>query len=236
MRQIHLWWSKRLVERFWLAVVRNDGQTDVLATPCGSEAGIPTWRRRLILHVKPGDMVFHFDVGQQAIVAWSPARGRVRDCAMTWDVPTPGPAPAHETARTLPTWSMALGTKTALNAIVPLDAIARGQRALFPVLRTLEDEVGEPLYYPFTMSGAAATSLLVGHVFKLPAVFVEQFAPLANAARNQTWFRPPRATSSAMGRVPASVDRPGTERPREAAERHHPGAVPAGTLALSERD
>ncbi len=221
MEHIHRWWEQRQVERFWLGIVRKHHDADVLATPSESDLGIPAWRRRLIMYIKPGDVVFHFDPVQQAIVAWSVSRGRVKDCTMPWAGTTAGAAPAQDATRMLATWSMPLDSRVALDEVVPLDAIARTQRELFPSLRALEDDVGEPLYYPFAIDGSARTKLLAGYVFKLPSVFVEGFDALVTAAGKQAWFT---TAGAAVAGATVRAPRPAPMAPRTAPVGAHASA------------
>jgi hypothetical protein len=72
-------------------------------------------------------------------------------------------------------------------------------------LRALEDEVGDPLYYPFEMGNREATRPLPGYVFKLPAVFVRAFPELASAAARVA--RPPAAVERSPFLVAAPASR-----------------------------
>jgi hypothetical protein len=90
-------------------------------------------------------------------------------------------------------WVIELERATALDNNVPFDQIARIQSEQFPALRAFEDEVGGPLDYPFAIGDPSETRLLAGHVFKLPALFVEWFPPLARVAAGMKWAAVARA-------------------------------------------
>ena len=214
MDGINAWWKGIPGERFWLGIAARDDKGEVLAAPCGAGRNTYCSEHRLITHVRDGDAVFHFDDAQQCIVAWSTSRGRVQKTRRIWTWRGEGLAPEEDAPRPLPGWTIGLERPTPLDRVVHLDQIARTQWALVPELRAFEDEVGEPLYYPFAMGSPYGTRLLSGYVFKLPALFVESVPSLAQVAKDMTWYAPARA-----------ADGPGTGAARVAAPRA-PWTVP----------
>jgi hypothetical protein len=184
MKNVNTWWEGMVGERFWLGIARRDGKSEVLAAPCGFGR---SWTRPQITHVKDGDVVFHYDEARRAIVAWSTVRGRARKRRLDWSGREQGQDPEGAMSRLLPSWTIGLEGSTPLDNVVPLDEISRIQWDLFPELRAFEDKVGVPLYYPFAMGNPSDTHLLPGYVFKLPALFVEQFPALARVAEQVRW-------------------------------------------------
>jgi hypothetical protein len=71
---------------------------------------------------------------------------------------------------------------TPLPRTLSLEEIAERQGGLVDELMALEEEVGDPLYYPFEIGTPNATRPLPGYLFKLPALFVASFPQLANSA------------------------------------------------------
>jgi hypothetical protein len=187
MVNVNTWWEGMVGERFWLGIARRDGKSEVLAAPCGFGRSAPGWTRPQITHVKDGDVVFHYDEARQAIVARSIARGRARKRRLDWSGRERGQDPEGAPPRMLPSWTIGLEGSTPLDNVVPLDEIARIQWDLFPALREFEDEVGEPIYYPFAMGSPSDTHLLPGFVFKLPALFVERVPALVRASEQVRW-------------------------------------------------
>ncbi|MEO5616242.1 MAG: hypothetical protein ABIS67_00580 [Candidatus Eisenbacteria bacterium] len=182
---VNTWWEGMSDERFWLDVTDRDGRDELLAAPRGEGKDSHSWMHQLITHIKGGDIVFHYDASQRAIVAISLACGRVEKQQLWW--PVVGETDGEAVTRMLrPSWTLALSQPSELNTIVPLDEIAGTQWDIFPALRALEDEVGDPLYYPFEMGNRAATRPLSGFVFKLPAVAVRAVPALARAAERAT--------------------------------------------------
>src|SRR4029079_10597004 len=139
------------------------------------------WTRLLIKHVRGGDVVVHYDAVKAGIVAASVCHGRVENRQLSW--PAAGSNVQESSVRS---WSIGLRSSTSLDEVVPLSQIARTQWSLYPALRALEDEVGDPLYYPFEMGNQLATRPLSGYVLKLPAILVDGIPGLATAAARCT--------------------------------------------------
>jgi hypothetical protein len=188
---IHAWWKARAGERFWLGVPGRDEGREVLATSRAPGCDGPRAREPLVAHVRDGDAVLHYDEERQAIVAWSIAKGRVRKRNLYWSDGARGPNPDCAEPYLRPSWAIGLAGSTMLEQPVPIEHIARVQWDLFPALRALEDEVGEPLYYPFSMGSRAESKLVSGGVFKLPALFVESFDGLAEVSQYVAWAAHP---------------------------------------------
>jgi len=175
-------------ERFWLGRIGDD-TGNALAAPC-------RLKHSLITHVKPGDVVFLYDDALQAIVASSTARGRPRSTRLLWPVSSEGTRPDSTMPRLLASWVIELESATGLDTNVTFDEIARVQSEQFASLRAFEEQVGGPLDYPFAVESPSDTRLLAGHAFKLPALFVEWFPPLARVAARMKWSAVARARSS----------------------------------------
>lgn len=82
--QIHTWWVKRPGEIFWLEVT---GRPDIgvnLKAPQANEHGADFWSYSLLKYVCPGDVIFHYDRTQQAIIARSTASGELWIDNITW--------------------------------------------------------------------------------------------------------------------------------------------------------
>jgi len=216
MHTVNCWWADRPNERFWLVVARPDEMKDVLVAPEESPNDIASWVSQLPAYMPRRDVVFQYDAEIHAINAWSRARGPASRQESGWS--TSGKAQRHGRSRRA-SWLIKMHGWRLLHTPVTIDEIARVQWNLFPALRTLEDQVGDPLYYPFALGHPTETHPLPGKVFKLPAMFVEQFAPLAAVARETRTSAEP---SEAAGRVSSwwsalddfLADKPKTARAR----------------------
>ncbi|HET9328370.1 MAG TPA: hypothetical protein VFQ05_16510 [Candidatus Eisenbacteria bacterium] len=172
MNTVNNWWANMPNERFWLVVARPDEMKDVLVIPEESSQDVAAWVNQLPAYIPRRDVVFQYDSESRGIVAWSRARGPgARQ--------EPGRSNGHSHRAS---WLVKVHGWRLLHTPVSIDEIAREQYDFFPALRTLEEEVGDPLYYPFAMGSPTETHPLPGKLFKLPAMFVEQFSPLTAVA------------------------------------------------------
>jgi len=202
---IHAWWEHRPAERYWLDVTLRADRDKFLAAPRGEGANASRWTHRLITYVRGGDVIFHYDATQNGIVAASVSHGRVSKRQLFWPMPA---GSEGEEVRKLRSWRIGLRQSTVLDAVVSPGEIARIQWNLFPALRSLEDEVGDPLYYPFEMGDRQDTRPLPGYVLKLPAILVHAIPGLASAAAR--WSPSPEVidpASLAVSRVRAADER-----------------------------
>src|SRR5688500_7091119 len=82
--RLHTWWDKKPNEIFWLEVT---GRSDIgvnLKAHQANEHGADFWGYSLLKYVNQGDVVFHYDRTQQAIVALSIATGEFWIDNITW--------------------------------------------------------------------------------------------------------------------------------------------------------
>lgn len=177
MNSVHKWWEKRPEECFWLGVT-TAAIPNALAAPRVDGQRLRCELPSLISHIRAGDVVFHYDKELQAITGRSVAAGAVRRSGSVWSRP-PVPWGAPEAPpEWVPSLVLPLGPTITFEPAVTLAEIARAQWTLFPVLRDFEDQVGEPLYYPFAIDGPERAHLQSGHVFKLPRAFVDAIPAL----------------------------------------------------------
>jgi hypothetical protein len=217
VNNVNSWWSGLPQERFWLTVAPEEGTHDVLVVPEGSRTGPASWVNMLPACLAERDVLFHFDPEVQAITSWSRAKGPGARKEPGW---TLGGGVDRESRARRSRWMVGLRGRKALESPVPIEEVARVQWDLFPALRALEEKYGDPLYYPFAMGSPDETHPLPCHVFKLPALFVDSFAPLASVARAT---RPAHQAKGIQAKVAGraaswwdAVEDFLTERPREA--------------------
>src|SRR5262245_46886327 len=213
MHEVNCWWADRPNERFWLVVARQDEMKDVLVVPEESPNDVASWVSQLPAYLPRRDVVFQYDAERQAITAWSRARGPAsrQEAGRSGD-------DARRSRSRRASWLIKLHGWRLLHTPVAIDEIARIQWGLFPALRALEDKVGDPLYYPFAMGSPMETHPLPGRMFKLPAMFVEHFAPLSEVAR-ETRTAEPSAAARRVASWWAGLDDFLADRPRTARAR-----------------
>ncbi len=218
---IHAWWERRPEERYWLDLTRRPERDRFLAAPRGEGSNASRWTHRLITCVRGGDVIFHYDAAQSGIAGASLAHGRVGKGRLGW--PVSSGSDGEEEIRKVRSWRIGLRHSTLLESVVPLREIAQIQWSLFPALRSLEDEVGDPLYYPFEMGNREDTRPLAGYVLKLPAMLVREVPGLATMAAR--WSR--SGESLERSSLPASDVRAaaGEREPRRVPTSPHPGVT-----------
>jgi len=184
---VNAWWERVPGERFWLDVTERQGWEERLASPRATGRRYDSWQLRLITHVKDGDIVFRYDASEQAIVACAVSQGPIDKRHVSW-----APIGTREGGDhwVRPSWSIGLRHCKRLDETVSMHEIARVQWDLFPQLRAIEDAAGLELHYPFEMGDRRKTRPIPGHVFKLPAVFVQSFPELSRAAGSITRMLP----------------------------------------------
>ena len=217
---IHAWWEGRPEERYWLDITRRPDRDKFLAAPRGEGANASGWSHRLITCVRSGDVVFHYDAAQAGIVGASVAHGRVGKGKLGWPVSSGSDG---EEIRKMRSWRIALRHSTLLESVVPLREIAQIQWSLFPALRSLEDEVGDPLYYPFEMGNREDTRPLAGYVLKLPAILVREIPGLANVAVR--WSRSREGIERSSLRASGVRAAAGEREPRRIPTSPYPGVT-----------
>jgi len=178
MDGIHPWWLGQPGEGYWLEITDREFFGRRLATRRHDRRCMTAWSHRLVLHVNPGDVVFHYFEREHAIVGWSTALGRTAQ-----DRLRNGLRGMLAWRRNVaPIWTVSLSGVTPLPVPLTIEEVAERQGALVDDLMALEERVGDPLYYPFEVGRPNETRPLPGYLFKLPALFVGTFPQLASSA------------------------------------------------------
>jgi hypothetical protein len=82
--EVNAWWAANPSELYWLEITdRPDIGVDLHA-PQHDATGGRTPGYSLIWWVSPGDVVFHYDRNERAIVAWSRSIGQVAEAPVIW--------------------------------------------------------------------------------------------------------------------------------------------------------
>ncbi|MGW1036843.1 protein NO VEIN domain-containing protein [Streptomyces antibioticus] len=175
---INKWWGSDPNERYWVEITnREDIGTNLLA-PQVDDSGRPYWSYTLVREVRPGDLVLHWDKNHgPGVVGYSHVRGEAFPSMITWQSrgtygrrrSASGPEPA---------WEAPLGGYRKLRHPVTQDRL----REIETTVRTLRDRligaVGEPLYFPFALSGTRPLRAAQGYLTKLPLALVEELPEL----------------------------------------------------------
>lgn len=170
------WWTDRPAERFWLeATDRPDIGSDLRA-PLADAAGRENWRYTLFRAARSGDVVFHYDAGARAIVAWSTVTGASVEAPIVWAARGSYARDRGAQPAPMPGYRVPLGDTRMLAEPVTLERIRARKPQLIEMMTALREAVGGgPLYFPFELSESRPVRPLQGYAFKLPVAFVELF-------------------------------------------------------------
>jgi hypothetical protein len=179
---IHAWWQGRPEERFWLEVTNRSDIGTNLNAPQANEAGTPYWSYSLLQFVQSGDTLLHYDANIRAIVGSSIASGRVWEDTVVWGARGTSARNAGIAPHPRVGWYLALEGFERLLGGIMLEEIRAKEPELAKLVRDLQAEVGEPLYFPFEMGRRRPLRTMQGYLFKLPAFFLQQFSSLAHVS------------------------------------------------------
>lgn len=175
IQKIHNWWTQKPAECFWLEVT---GRADIgvnLKAPQTNEHGLKFWSYSLLKYVQEGDLIFHYDRNQQAIVARSTATGKLWTDSIIWAARGALAREAGIRPHTRPGWYVGLEDYQRLENPLELETIRVFQKELNTLMSELITEVGSPLYFPFEMGNNRPMRPMQGYLFKLPFFFVHLF-------------------------------------------------------------
>lgn len=193
------WWQNKPGERYWLeATDREDIGTDLKA-PDADASGRGNWRYTLFRETTPGDIVFHYDGQQGAIVGWSRVSGPWKPQRIVWAARG---SYAHERGAQpveQPGYRVPISGFTRLARPVTLARLRGAKDAMAKLVKAETTAGNRPLYFPFEL-GSRDVRPMQGYAFKLPASFLELFPELAGAKvaaldasaaaqRNPPWSR-----------------------------------------------
>ena len=177
-QSIHTWWGKKPEEVFWLEVT---GRTDIginLKAPQVNEHGAEFWSYSLLKYVRQGDVVFHYDRKQKAIVSCSKSTGEFWSDNITWAARGTYAREAKIQPHIRPGWYVGLEDYKQFKNILELEIIRVFQIDISKQQDQLIDEVGPPLYFPFEIGDVRPMRPMQGYLFKLPYYFVTLFYEL----------------------------------------------------------
>ena len=193
------WWQSKPGERFWLeATDREDIGADLKA-PDADASGRDNWRYTLFRETTPGDVVFHYNSKQGAIVGWSRVSGPWEPQPIVWAARGSyarerGAQPVEQ-----PGYRVPISGFARLARPVTLARLRGAKDAMARLVKAETAAGNRPLYFPFEL-GNRDVRPMQGYAFKLPASFLELFPELAGAKvgdpdastvaqRNPPWSR-----------------------------------------------
>ena len=165
------WWATDPDEIYWLEItLRSDIGAD-LRCPQRGKNGEFIWQYALIRETRAGDVVFHYDATQTAIVGWSIITAPAAS----------GPAPSGDPAEQ-PWWFVPLANFTALPTPVKLNELSSKQQDVMAVRDALRKTHGDPLYFPFQATAKHTFRPAEAYFTKLPKAVLQVDERLRHAA------------------------------------------------------
>lgn len=200
--QVNAWWEGDLEQRFWLEITdRSDIGVD-LHSPQRDAAGNKTPGYSLIWWVDVGDMVFHYDKNERAIVSWSRAVGGVSEAPTVWLSHRGATRRRLQVARAQPGWWLDLEGPYPLDEPITLTRLREQTEDIRGVLEQLQATHAGSLYFPFFFWDGSELRPMQPYLNKLPAELVALFPELVEAVkagRALSAETPPRLGTVALG-------------------------------------
>ena len=199
---MHTWWSHQPDQKFWLEATDREDLGADLRAPELDESGKDNWRYTLFKAAQPGDVVLHYDSrpGRDGIAGSSVIAGAPRGAQITWGARGSYAREKGVRPRVRDGYIIPITGFQKLESPVTLTQIRSLETALGALLQDLKRKYGEPLYFPFEISGKRPLRPLQGYAFKLPREVMALFPQLSSllatletaaqpATRNPVWSR-----------------------------------------------
>lgn len=172
------WWESDPSERYWIEITSRENLGDDLLSPKTGLNGRPTPGYESMVHVQPGDIIFHYwqQPGQEpAIVSFSQAVGTAFSSSITWR--PHGKNAVRMQPRKSTAWQVPLGGMTDLSGTVTLTALRSQTTKLKQIQDSLATAHGTPVYFPFAWYGGQLRAQQA-YLTKFPAAIVKLFPQL----------------------------------------------------------
>lgn len=168
---MHRWWRNDPRERIWLESTDRADLGANLHAPQMDDSGAPNWRYTLLCEVQEGDVVYHWDKREEAIVAYSTAVGVAESSPIVWAARGSYARSKGTVPHERPGFLVPLADFTRIDPAISLADIRERTPQLRAMVEALESQHGKPLYFPFELSESRPARPLQGYLFKLPAAF-----------------------------------------------------------------
>ena len=178
---INRWWSGAPLERFLLEITSRSDIGSDLNAPRTKEDGKPHYGYSLVNEVRDGEIVFHYDGNEKAIVGHSRVRGRPFEDEVVWAARGPSARKAGVTPYTRPGWRAELVDFKPVVSHITLAQLREREGEIQAIRAHLKQEYDGTLYLPFELSRKRPLRPLPAYMTKLPAAVVELFPKLKEA-------------------------------------------------------
>jgi len=188
---INRWWDADPSEVYWLETTERDDIGVDLHTPQFDDRGVEHHSYSQILEIQPGDIVFHYDKNESAIMGWSRASGEVFDTQIFWGSHAASTRQRGRGAYLRPGWSLALDGPHFLSDALSLEMIRARVSQIHAVRSRIKQSTGGSVYFPFELSDLRPPRPTQFYLTKFPAELVGIF-PQLSEARAPGLVKPPR--------------------------------------------
>jgi len=172
------WWESDPQERYWVEITSRENLGGDLLSPKTGQNGRPTPGYESMLHVQPGDIIFHYwqQLGQEpAIVSFSQVVGIAFSSSIIWR--PHGKNAARMRPRRSIAWQIPLGGMTDLTKVVTLSDLRSKSTKLKKIKDSLSTAHGDPVYFPFAWYDGQLRAQQT-YLTKFPAAIVQLFPQL----------------------------------------------------------
>jgi hypothetical protein len=204
----------------WIEITGRRDLGANLNAPQGDKNGNPHWSYRLIHDVRPGERVFHWDTGHQAVVGVSTAVGRPWADNVLWAAR--GTRSRGIEPHVQPGWYLALEGFTPLATPLTAAEVFERRDEVFAVRDRLRAAQRAALAFPFILYGGTKVQAFQTYLTRFPAELAELFPSLMEAlgdvAPATQWpaggsaYRPANELTAVGDRDPFEVDPAQVER------------------------
>lgn len=174
----NLWWEADPRQCFWVEITSRENLGANLLSPKVGRGGKATAGYESMIHVKPGDVIFHYwqQPGQEpALVSYSLAIGQAKTSVITWR--PHGKNSTNMKPERSAAWMVPLGGMTDLAEPVTLSAFRGKSKQLRAISEQLEATHGKSIYFPFAWYNGELRANQV-YLTKFPAEIVDLFPEL----------------------------------------------------------
>jgi hypothetical protein len=135
-----------------------------------------------LCEVQGGDVVYHWDKREEAIVAYSTVSGVAESSPIVWAARGSYARSKGTVPHERPGWLVPLANFTRIDPAISLADVRERTPQLRAMVAALESQHGKPIYFPFELSETRPARTLQGYMFKLPAAFPAIFSNDATMA------------------------------------------------------
>jgi len=206
---MHRWWDGDASEHYWLEVTDRPDIGADLNAPQFDDSGRRRWSYDLMSEAEDGDVVYHYSKHEKAIIGHSIIRGLPWEDLIVWGAKGTSAREHNVQPYIRPGYRRALQHFTNLAPPVGLARVQDMEERVLGLRASLEEQFGEPVYFPFNPHGNDGLRPTQGYCLKFPAELVgllglpevEPIPEVLDAAGT-----PPPPSSSAQSQPTGGVD------------------------------